>query len=1068
MAKQIRREQVIPDDLFGKGIESAKAFREEIILTQAVIDKIGKELELIRSEATALKTALGGKSDNRLQEMQKINTTMEKAIRLHEAEKATIKAKADTEAQLIKLYEKVEADRAKRIANEQKDQAKREAIYNKEIANAEKLKQKLQQQSTAYARVDGWLKKLSAEHRDLAVRQELGGKLTAAEIKRMDTLAGRIQKYDSALKAVDATQGRHQRNVGNYASGFNGLNNSVQQITREFPAFANSMQTGFMAISNNLPIFFDEIKKIKVENQELAATGQPTVSAFKQIGRSIFSVTGILGLAVTALTFLGPKLFDWVSGMFEGTKKTDEAAVALKRFNEESKKSAKFISEEAKEFAVHIAVLKNSNAGSERRSRLITEINKKYGTTLKNLKDEAKFQSQLNIELAKYLQYQTARFQVDKFTNLIQRNLEKQEKLRVETMRKLNVSAKDLQVSENLYKTELELRIEKENEYITNIDDRYNAEKQLNDGLETNTDVLHRYMLQQDDNRAQLEAYNKRVALAIEETEKFGYSTDKSTKELKANETQLKANNTELADYIELMNQLDQFLFEISQQQGEFQLTLMDDAIAGELENIRRQILAGEVESRDTITAMMNERHALALKLADEELAFKNKVVDAEFNKERDADVMALRADRDKLIEEINQSEWSALRKAADRKRVEQNFNREMEKLNDYYAEKEKVRTAQKLKNQEDYNEKVYNIDKTAAEQTKTLNEAVLDDQKELLDKRLSNLDEYYKKERIRRLNSNKSNEQIAREDLEDQESILQEQIQMKKDAGENTTDLELQLAETRRRLREDELKEEKKFYEKIYQFAKKSADQIFDYLIKRSQDKQKILDDEIQASEKQSDYLAQKATQGNLAAEESLKKQQEITNQYRDRRREEEEREAALQEAKKLTEMALNITNNLIQKGEQPLVAAGKGISIAQVLKSIFGKGFFFGTDDTGSKSPVSDEYGKITGFTHENEQVWSKKDREAVDFATRDQLKKAWQFMNSPQMIIGHIPVAKQDNTHSPILKEQLKKLDQMSAKLDKLPNEFFSTEVVDGVLKAVQTKIDGNTVKKKYYNS
>ncbi|MFM7852683.1 MAG: hypothetical protein ACKO96_12410, partial [Flammeovirgaceae bacterium] len=134
---------------------------------------------------------------------------------------------------------------------------------------------------------------------------------------------------------------------------------------------------------------------------------------------------------------------------------------------------------------------------------------------------------------------------------------------------------------------------------------------------------------------------------------------------------------------------------------------------------------------------------------------------------------------------------------------------------------------------------------------------------------------------------------------------------------------------EDRKKKAEDdkkELEEKKKYYQEIFRLGKKVLDDLFDAEIKDSQRKQKLIDDNIAASEKQSDYLADKAAQGNLAAEESLKKQQEITNKYRDEKREEEERQAALEQAKKYAEMAINITNNRIQQGENPIQAAGKG----------------------------------------------------------------------------------------------------------------------------------------------
>ncbi|MFM7854429.1 MAG: hypothetical protein ACKO96_21525, partial [Flammeovirgaceae bacterium] len=212
---------------------------------------------------------------------------------------------------------------------------------------------------------------------------------------------------------------------------------------------------------------------------------------------------------------------------------------------------------------------------------------------------------------------------------------------------------------------------------------------------------------------------------------------------------------------------------------------------------------------------------------------------------------------------------------------------------------------------------------------------------------------------------------------------------------------------------------------------------------------------------------LADKAAQGNLAAEESLKKQQEITNNYRDEKRKEEERQAAFEQGKKYAEMALNITNNLIQQGENPIQAAGKGVGIVQVIKALFGKGFFFGTDDTGNKSPVSDEFGAITGFTHENEQVWSKKDRNDVDFATRQELKDAWNLVNSPQMIFGKV-LAKQDKEHSPITRELIGEVKSMNRKLDNLPNDFITKEGRDELARLIHISTKGNTTYKTYLNT
>lgn len=155
----------------------------------------------------------------------------------------------------------------KRLLNKEgKDQAVVE-IQNQQLLNAS---------LGLYNKVQLKLNALIVKYNELAIKKQLGLKLSAAEEKSYNNLAAKIQKYDGILKAVDATVGKHQRNVGNYASAFNPLSNSINQLSREMPAFANSVQTGFMAISNNLPIFFDAIGQIRKQNALLRAEGKPT------------------------------------------------------------------------------------------------------------------------------------------------------------------------------------------------------------------------------------------------------------------------------------------------------------------------------------------------------------------------------------------------------------------------------------------------------------------------------------------------------------------------------------------------------------------------------------------------------------------------------------------------------------------------------------------------------------------------------------------------------------------------------------------------------------------------
>ena len=74
-----------------------------------------------------------------------------------------------------------------------------------------------------------------------------------------------INQADTKMKELDATIGNHQRNVGNYGKQWNGLSMSIQQLGRELPSLAYGPKVFFSAISNNLPILADEIRRARTE-----------------------------------------------------------------------------------------------------------------------------------------------------------------------------------------------------------------------------------------------------------------------------------------------------------------------------------------------------------------------------------------------------------------------------------------------------------------------------------------------------------------------------------------------------------------------------------------------------------------------------------------------------------------------------------------------------------------------------------------------------------------------------------------------------------------------------------
>lgn len=142
-----------------------------------------------------------------------------------------------------------------------------------------------------------------------------------------------IQTLDTKIKELDASIGNHQRNVGNYASSWNGLSFSIQQVARELPSLAVSPQTFFLAISNNLPILADQLALTKQRVQELKNAGQSFTPVWKQVLSSIISWQTALVAGITVLTLYGKEIAEWVGSLFKGEKAVDAARVATEQFH---------------------------------------------------------------------------------------------------------------------------------------------------------------------------------------------------------------------------------------------------------------------------------------------------------------------------------------------------------------------------------------------------------------------------------------------------------------------------------------------------------------------------------------------------------------------------------------------------------------------------------------------------------------------------------------------------------------------------------------------------------------
>lgn len=260
------------------------------------------------------------------------------------------------------------------------------------LKQLDREQQKLNASQNLYNKTQQQLNKVQQAYNNLATKKERYNNLTAFEEKRLKTLQAVTERYNTTLKAVDATVGKHTRNVGNYASGFNPISNSINQLTREMPAFTYSVQTGFMALSNNIPIFTDAIGNAVRQNKELIAQGQPVKSVLSQVAGAFLSWQTLMGVGITLLTVYGKEIGEFIAGTESKKKALEEEKKAIeeKQQAEESARqtTARYQTEEISRSKLLLESAKNVSLSYNERIKAVNELKERYPEYLGNLSTE--------------------------------------------------------------------------------------------------------------------------------------------------------------------------------------------------------------------------------------------------------------------------------------------------------------------------------------------------------------------------------------------------------------------------------------------------------------------------------------------------------------------------------------------------------------------------------------------------------------------------------------------------------------------------------------------------------
>lgn len=209
-------------------------------------------------------------------------------------------------------------------------------------------------------------------------------------------LLAQIANVQKELSAAEQASGRFQRNVGNYASAWNGLGFSVQQVARELPSLAVSANTFFLAISNNIPILVDEIARARKEYaafQEALKAGNTNVKAvapvWQQLTKSLISWQTALVVGLTLLSVYGKDMINWINTLSRSSDAVDGMIVRMQNLSKVMKDGAKQSAAERVELDILYKATQDHTRLLKERNDAADELQRKYPQYFGNLSNEA-------------------------------------------------------------------------------------------------------------------------------------------------------------------------------------------------------------------------------------------------------------------------------------------------------------------------------------------------------------------------------------------------------------------------------------------------------------------------------------------------------------------------------------------------------------------------------------------------------------------------------------------------------------------------------------------------------
>lgn len=388
----------LPDLNFSSSSNETLKLQTRIKELSNQLDSLRKKFEQLGPKGNAPD---GGDTLSKLMLINKqisdINGKLDRAAKLAKAQDSNygqmIDDLAKVQSELIKIRAVRQAinkaEKEGSITSKQALEARKQLIQAdlQHAQTAKNLMSSLRAEEKMYQSVSGSINEMSA---NLEKMRLIYRNLSDSERNSSfgTGLLQNIQQVDARVKSLDASIGNHQRSVGHYATAWDGLGFSIQQVAREIPNVAYGARVFFMAISNNIPILADEIKRARLEFEAATEAGQKAVPVGKQILKSIFSWQTALVAGITLLTVYGEDIVDWVASLFKGKKALDAVSEAQEKLNEARLEGSKNAQEELMKLKLLRQAAEDTNLSQEKRNEAAKQLQQLYPEYLGNLTQE--------------------------------------------------------------------------------------------------------------------------------------------------------------------------------------------------------------------------------------------------------------------------------------------------------------------------------------------------------------------------------------------------------------------------------------------------------------------------------------------------------------------------------------------------------------------------------------------------------------------------------------------------------------------------------------------------------